>query len=78
MMKTANKIVMTLCGLLLLFAAVMKFNQLLTEPIITERFWETRPFLIAHVPFEIALGICLLSGLFRKAGWLVGLVTFAF
>ncbi len=76
-MKTANRIVMSVAGVLFLFAAVMKSYQLLTEPIISKGFWESWEFFILQVPLEIGLGIWLLSGLFRKAGWLAAVIAFA-
>ena len=75
-MKTANKIVMTAAGLVLITAAVLKVHQLLTEPILSRGFWESWAFLVMQIPLELGLGIWLVCGLFRKAGWLLGLLAF--
>ena len=75
-MKTANRIFMGLTGLVLLFAAVTKCHQLLTEPIISKSFWASWEFFLIQVPLELGLGIWLLCGLFRKAAWLIAVVSF--
>jgi thiol-disulfide isomerase/thioredoxin len=75
-MKTANKIVMTIGGLILLIASILKINQLLTEPIMSKGFWESWEFFLIQIPLELGLAIWLLSGLFRKASWLIGLCAF--
>jgi thiol-disulfide isomerase/thioredoxin len=76
-MKTANKIVMSIAGAVLIIASVLKVHQLLTEPIISAGFWESWLFTVIQIPLEMGLGIWLVSGLFRKAGWLLSLVAFA-
>jgi len=75
-MKRANDIVTSLLGVLLIIAAVLKGWQLLSEPIVDESIWTSRPFLILTVEFELALGIWLLSGLFKKAAWLAAITCF--
>ena len=89
-MKKMNKIVMVLAGLFLILAAFLKVHQILTSyvPSVSDmaekyagfeffmRMLDSREVMIWHVPFEIGLGVWLMSGLFRKAGWLVGLLTF--
>jgi len=75
-MKTTSNIVLRLLGVLLLTAAVLKGWQLLTEPVANSDIWSYRPFLILTVEFELALGIWLLSGLFKKAAWLAALLCF--
>ena len=75
-MKTANRIVMSVAGVLFLFAAVMKSYQLMTEPIISKGFWESWAFFVIQIPLELGLGIWLLCGLFRKAAWLIAAVSF--
>ena len=75
-MKTANKIVMAVAGAILVAAAVLKGYQLLTEPIISNGFWESWEFLVIQIPLELGLGIWLLCGLFRKAGWLLAAIAF--
>ena len=76
-MKTANKIVMFLAGAFLIVASILKSHQLLTEPILSKGFWESWLFLVIQIPLELGLGIWLVSGLFRKAGWLLGTIAFA-
>jgi len=71
-----NRFVMVIAGLLLVVAAVLKSRQLLTTPIITEGFWESWLFFMVQVPLEFGLGIWLLSGLFRKAAWLLATISF--
>lgn len=77
-MKTANKVVMVITGLVLLVASALKMHQLLTEPIISKGFWESWLFFVIQIPLEIGLGIWLVCGLFRRAAWLVGLLSFWF
>ena len=76
-MKKMNIIVMAVAGAVLLIAGVMKIHQLLTEPIVSDSFWESWAFFVIQIPLELGLAIWLLSGLFRKAGWLLTLISFA-
>jgi len=76
-MKVASKIILKVLGILLLTAAVLKGWQLLTEPVANNDIWSYRPFLILTVEFELALGIWLLSGLFKRAAWLATLLCFS-
>jgi len=75
-MKKANTIVMWIAGIVLLVASVLKIHQLVTEPIISKSFWESWEFFLIQIPLELGLGIWLVSGLFRKTGWLLGLIAF--
>ena len=75
-MAKANKIVMAIAGLVLIIASVLKSHQLLTEPIISKTFWESWLFFVIQIPLELGLGIWLLSGLFRKAAWLIAVFAF--
>ena len=75
--KSASNIVLKSLGLLLLTAAALKGSQLLTEPMANSDIWTNRAFLIFTVEFEIALGIWLLSGLFKKAAWLAVITCFS-
>jgi thiol-disulfide isomerase/thioredoxin len=75
-MKKANTVVMAVAGIVLLIAAVLKTHQLLTEPVISKSFWESWEFFVIQIPLEIGLGIWLLSGLFKKAGWLLAVFAF--
>ncbi len=74
--KTANQIVMVVIGLVLVVATVLKIHQLLTEPIISESFWQSWEFFLIQIPLELGLGIWLLCGLFRKAAWVIAVLSF--
>jgi len=76
-MEKASNIVVKILAIALLTAAVLKGWQLLTEPVANNDIWSYRPFLILTVEFELALAIWLLSGLFKKAAWLVTLLCFS-
>jgi len=76
-MKLASNTLLKVLGLLLLTGAVLKGWQLLTEPLANNDIWSNRLFLIFVVEFELALAIWLLSGLFKKAAWLVSLLCFS-
>ena len=76
-MKKASNIVVKILGILLLIAAVLKGRQLLIEPVANSDIWSYRPLLILMIEFELALAIWLLSGLFKKAAWLAGLMCFS-
>jgi hypothetical protein len=80
-MRSINKIVMTLAGLLLIVATVLKFQEMLSICIPSWQvnklgFWESYEFFLIQIPLEFALGVWLVSGLFRKAAWLAGLVCY--
>ena len=76
MKLSANDIILRLLGVLLLVATVLKGWQLMTEPVANSSIWTMRWFLIVQVEMELFLGLWLLSGLFRKLVWLVGLGCF--
>lgn len=63
--------------MILIAASMLKAHQLITVPIVTEGFWESWLFLVIQVPLELSLGIWLVSGLFRKAGWILAVMCFA-
>lgn len=67
---------MVMAGLVLIAATVLKIHHLLTEPIISEGFWESREFFLIQIPLELGLGIWLVCGLFRKAAWVVAVLSF--
>jgi len=75
-MEKANNILLKLLGILLLTAAILKGWQLMTEPVANKDIWSNRAFLFFTVEFELALGIWLLSGLFKRAAWLIVLACF--
>jgi hypothetical protein len=66
---SAGDIVLKALGLLLLTAVVLKSHELLTVPAANKDLGSWRPLAIFPVEFELALGIWLLSGLFRNAAW---------
>jgi thiol-disulfide isomerase/thioredoxin len=76
-MKTANDIVLKALGALLIVAGGLKGWQLLTEPVANNSIWTWRPFMVLQVDFELALGIWLVSGLFKKAAWLAAISCFS-
>ena len=67
---------MWIAGIFLIGASILKIQQLLTEPILSKGFWESWEFFLIQIPLEMGLGIWLICGLFRKAGWLLGLIAF--
>ena len=75
-MKSASDIVMKAVGVLLLVAAILKGWQLLTEPTANNSIWTSRAFSIVQVELELFLGTWLLSGLFKKAAWLISTMCF--
>jgi len=80
-MKTANKIIMTLAGLLLIIAAGLKFHEMIATCVPSWRenptgFWESYESFLIQIPLEFALGAWLLSGLFRKAAWIAGTLAY--
>jgi hypothetical protein len=80
-MKIANKIVMTLAGLVLILASVLKIHELLVVCIPGWRehgIWESWEFMLLQIPLELCLGLWLVSGLFRKASWLAGTLAYCF
>ncbi len=72
----ASDIVLKVLGLLLLTAAALEGHELLTVPVAGKDPWSWRPFLIFQVEFELAMGIWLLSGVFKRLAWLAGLLCF--
>jgi hypothetical protein len=83
-MRTINKIIMTVAGLLLIVAAGLKFAEMVGTCVPSWRdnptgFWESYEFLLIQIPLEFALGVWMVSGLFRKAAWIAStLCYFAF
>jgi thiol-disulfide isomerase/thioredoxin len=67
---------MWIAGIFLIGASILKIHQLVTEPIISNGLWESWEFFLIQIPLELGLGIWLVCGLFRKAGWLLGLIVF--
>lgn len=61
---------------MLLAAALLKGHELLTVPMAGADLWSNRWFLIFQVELELALGIWLVSGVFKRAAWLAALGCF--
>lgn len=77
MKLSANDIILKVLGVLLLTAAGLKGYELLTIPTANADIWSNRNFLIFTVEFELALGIWLVSGVFRRIAWLAGIICFS-
>jgi hypothetical protein len=98
-MRKMNVIVMTLAGLLLIVASVLKFQEMLSTcvpawatqvSVLMSKadgamplwkanllgFWESYEFFLIQIPLEFALGVWLVSGLFRKAAWIAGMLAY--
>ena len=76
-MKIASRIMMWIAGLLFLAAGGLKVYQLLTEPENPDAYIvDTWLFGVIQTPLELGLGIWLISGLFKKAGWLIAQVGY--
>ncbi len=72
----AMDIILKILAVILLVSAVLKGWELLTLPMAEIDIWSNRPFQIFVVQFEIALGIWLISGMFKKAAWVAALGCF--
>lgn len=59
-------------------AAVLKGHQLATEPVAGDSLFTYRWSMVLQVEFELALGLWLLSGLWRRLAWATALVCFVF
>ncbi|HSV26527.1 MAG TPA: MauE/DoxX family redox-associated membrane protein [Sedimentisphaerales bacterium] len=78
-MRKINAIVMTLAGLLLTVASILKAHELLVVYYPSWRdkgVWESWEFFLVLIPLQFALGVWMVSGLFRKAAWLAGTVMY--
>lgn len=71
-----SDIVRLLVGAVLLTAAGMKGYELATEPMAEKGLLTSRWFLIAAVEFELSLGLCLVSGLWKRWIWCVTVLCF--
>jgi uncharacterized membrane protein YphA (DoxX/SURF4 family) len=69
-------LILRLVGALLLITAGLKGYQAVTEPMAGDNIWTNRNFLILTVELELAMGIWLVSGLFKKLAWLAGVFAF--
>ncbi len=71
-----NRIVMAIAAAVLLFAAATKYWMIMTEPILSRGFWESRDFYIINIFLITGLGIWLVCGLFRKTAWILAIIAF--
>ena len=72
----ASGVVLRLLGGLLVAAALLKGHELFTLPVANTDLWSYRPFLILQVECELALGLWLLSGLWKRLAWQISLLCF--
>ncbi len=70
-----NHAVMILTGSVLIVASFLKVHLMTTQPIVGDHLWEQWEFFLIQVPLVLGLGIWLVSGLFRKAGWILGILA---
>lgn len=80
-MRKVNVVVMTVAGLLLIVASILKFAEMLAICIPSwvdnkYGFWESYEFFLIQIPLEFALGVWMVSGLFRKAAWIAGTLAY--
>jgi len=71
-----SDLVLRSLGGLLVTAALLKGHELLTLPVANTDLWSYRPFLIFQVECELALGLWVLSGLWKRLAWRVSLLCF--
>ena len=71
-----SSLVLRLLGGLLVTAAALKGHELFTLPVANADLWSYRPFLIFQVECELALGLWLLSGLWKRLAWWISLGCF--
>jgi hypothetical protein len=71
-----DDVVRLLVGALLLAAAALKGHELATGPVVEQGLLTSRWFLTIAVEFELALGLCLLGGLWKRAVRAVALACF--
>jgi thiol-disulfide isomerase/thioredoxin len=71
-----SSLVLRLLGGLLVTAALLKGHELFTLPVANADLWSYRPFLIFQVECELALGLWLLSGLWKRLAWWISLGCF--
>ncbi len=72
---------MMLAGLLLIVAAGLKFHEMVATCVPSWQdnpmgFWESYEFFLIQIPLEFALGVWLVSGLFRKAASIAGTLAY--
>lgn len=71
-----SSLILRLLGILLVTAALFKGHELLSLPVANKDLWSYRPFLVFQVECELALGLWLLSGLWKRLAWWVSLLCF--
>lgn len=81
MMQRFNRFVMICAGTLLIVASILKYLELLNVYIPSWKekgVWESWEFFLVQIPAEFCLGVWMVSGIFRKAGWLIGTLCYIF
>lgn len=73
----AYDIMRWLVGVVLLTAAGMKGYELVTGPVAENGLPTLRWFLIVAVEVELALGLCLMGGVWKRQTWEAAVVSFA-
>ena len=76
MTKIIRRLIFPLVGVVLLVAALLKGQELLTVPSANHDIWTYRPFLVFQVVFELILAVWILSGLWKQATWCVTAACF--
>lgn len=74
--SSISMVVMAIASIVLLFASATKYWMIMTKPTLSLNFWDSREFIIIQIFLTTGLGIWLICGLFRKAGWLLAVLAF--
>ena len=72
-----NRIVMYLAAVILLFAATTKYIMVMSVPVLSAGFFQSREFIIINIFLTTGLGIWLLCGLFIKAAHLLAILAYS-
>jgi uncharacterized membrane protein YphA (DoxX/SURF4 family) len=72
-----ERVIASLVGAILLSAATAKGYELATGPVVEKSVLASRWILIGVVEFELVLGLCLVSGLWRKHAWRMAVIALA-
>jgi len=74
--RNISSLILRMLGGLLVTAALLKGHELFTLPVANKDLWSYRPFLIFQAECELALGLWLLSGLWKRWAWRISLLCF--
>ncbi len=72
-----NRLAMVIAATVLLFAAATKYIMIMTAPIISVSFSQSREFMLISIFLTTGLGIWLVCGLFRKAAHLLAILAYS-